>query len=81
MCSAPPIWTTVIPVMTDRIIELETRLTFQEEHLEGLSRTVSRQQQLIDGLQRELDEMRQRLKAITQAPYEQQHREEPPPHY
>jgi len=71
---------TAIPAMIDRIVELETRLTFQEEHIEGLSRTVSRQQQLIDELRLELDELRQRLKAVSGAPYERP-AEQPPPHY
>ncbi|MGD8587697.1 MAG: SlyX family protein [Chromatiales bacterium] len=66
-------------MMDDRIIELETRLTFQEEHLDALTRTVSRQQQLIEDLRRELDELRQRFKAIAAA--SPPHREEPPPHY
>ena len=66
--------------MDDRIVELETRLTFQEEHLDGLSQTVGRQQQLIDDLRRELDELRQRLRVLATAAMER-HGEEPPPHY
>jgi SlyX protein len=66
--------------MDDRIVELETRLTFQEEHLEGLSRTVGRQQLVIDDLRRELDELHQRLKLIANGSMER-HGEEIPPHY
>ena len=66
--------------MDDRIVELETRLTFQDEHLEALSRTVGRQQQVIDELRRELDALRERLKALATVPAER-HGEEPPPHY
>ena len=66
--------------MDDRIVELETRLAFQEEHLEVLSQTVGRQQRVIDDLRRDLDELHQRLKAIATVPMKR-HGQEPPPHY
>ena len=80
MCSALPTWMTDTQTMDDRFVELETRLAFQEEYIEGLSRTVSRQQQIIDALRRELDELRQRLQALPARPWEPQG-EETPPHY
>jgi SlyX protein len=66
--------------MDDRIVELETRLTFQEEHLETLSRTLSHQQQLIDELRQQLDEMHERLKDVAIAALTFQGTEAPP-HY
>lgn len=62
-------------------MELETRLAFQEEHIETLSQTVSRQQQTIDALRREMDELRQRLQAVSAAPLVEDVAEPPPPHY
>ena len=67
-------------MMNDRIVELETRVAFQEEHLDGLSQLVGRQQLVIDGLRRELEELRERLKVIASAALQRQE-EESPPHY
>ena len=42
----------------DRITELEERLAFQERALEQLNRVVADQQLELDGLQREVKELR-----------------------
>ena len=64
-----------------RIIELETRLAFQEESIQSLSQTLGHQQQTIDGLQLEIEELRQRMKAVATSPLEGDAVEPPPPHY
>ncbi len=68
-------------MIDDRIMELESRLAFQEEHIEVLSQAVSRQQKIIDDLRREMAELRQRLKAVSAAPLIGYLKEPPPPHY
>lgn len=55
--------------MDARINELEVKLSFAEDLLEQLNLTVFRQQQQIEGLQRELRALRQQL--IESLPAEQ----------
>ncbi|MDP2793807.1 MAG: SlyX family protein [Sulfurisoma sp.] len=66
--------------MDARINELEVKLSFAEDLLEQLNLTVFRQQQQIEGLQREMRVLRQQLQASMPA---EQHslRDEIPPHY
>ena len=66
--------------MEARINELEAKLVFAEDLLEELNRTVYRQQQQIDMLQRQMRELREQLAAA--APAEGRSlRDEIPPHY
>ena len=67
--------------MDERLVDLETRLTFQEESIQVLSQSLGHQQQIIDSLQREIDELRQRLQAMSPSPLEGDGEEPPPPHY
>ncbi len=68
--------------MDARIIELETRVAFQEESIQSLSQALGLQQQIIDSLQLEIDELRQRLMAVTISLVEGDTvGEPPPPHY
>ena len=66
--------------MEARINELEAKLAFAEDLLEELNRTVYRQQQQIEVLQRQLRELREQVAAS--APAEGRSlRDEIPPHY
>lgn len=66
--------------MESRLAEIETKLSFSEELLETLNRTVYRQQQQIDQLQLELRVLREQLR--TALPAESRNlRDETPPHY
>jgi SlyX protein len=63
----------------DRIDVLETRLTFQDETIEALNKTITAQWQQIDALTRQLAELSERLQeAEANAPGATN---EPPPHY
>ena len=62
-----------------RIDTLETRLTFQDETIETLNKTITAQWQQIDGLARQIAHLNERLReAEAQAPAAAN---EPPPHY
>ena len=64
----------------NKIIDLETRLAFQEAHIDALNLTVSRQQQAIDGLQQQLQIVQKQLYHMDeQMGFESQNL--PPPHY
>lgn len=65
--------------LSDRIDVLETRLTFQDETIETLNKTITAQWQKIDALTRQLVHLSERLQeAETRAPGAAN---EPPPHY
>jgi SlyX protein len=66
--------------MDARINELEVKLSFAEDLLEQINLTVFRQQQQIEGLQREMHALRQQM--MESLPAEQRSlRDEIPPHY
>jgi SlyX protein len=65
--------------LSDRIDALETRLTFQDETIETLNKTITAQWQQIDALTRQLASLSERLQeAEAHAPGAT---DEPPPHY
>lgn len=68
-----------IKTLAERIDLLETRLTFQDETIETLNKTVTQQWVKIDALTRQLANISERLRAAeAQAPGATN---EPPPHY
>jgi SlyX protein len=65
--------------LSDRIDVLEMRLTFQDEAIETLNKTITAQWLKIDALTRQVTDLSQRLReAETLAPGAAN---EPPPHY
>ena len=70
---------TDVKTLSDRIDMLETRLTFQDETIETLNKTITAQWQKIDALTRQLVHLGERLQETeTHAPGPAN---EPPPHY
>ena len=67
--------------MEQRLVEVESRISLAEDLLEELNRTVYRQQQQIELLQRQLRQLQQQLQDVLAASGEQSPREELPPHY
>jgi SlyX protein len=68
-----------LKTLGDRIDDLETRLTFQDEAIETLNKTVTAQWQQIDALTRQVAALNERLQqAESNAPGSA---DEPPPHY
>jgi SlyX protein len=62
----------------ERIDALEARLTFQDETIETLNKTITEQWSKIDALTRQVSSLTERLQeAETQLP----RGNEPPPHY
>lgn len=64
-----------------RIVELETRLAFQEDSIEALSNTVAEQQQTIEKLTIMIKHVNQQLKSLPQEIGSDTGSEPPPPHY
>ena len=67
--------------MEDRVVELETRLAFQEDAIHHLNRTVAEQQRLIADLSERMDRLQHRLQSLSPSPLESDRPEPPPPHY
>lgn len=66
--------------MESRLAEIEVKLSFSEDLLDELNRTVVRQQQQISQLQQELRTLRQQIQAGNAAVSHSPH-DETPPHY
>ena len=65
--------------LSERIDALETRLTFQDETVETLNKTITEQWRKIDALARQVAHLNERLvEAETRTPGAAN---EPPPHY
>jgi SlyX protein len=65
--------------LSDRVDALETRLTFQDETIEALNKTITEQWLKIDALTRQLVALNERLReAEAHVPGAAN---EPPPHY
>ena len=67
--------------MQEQIIELESKLAFQEHTIEILNETVIAQQKRIEALEKDLSQLRQQVKQITPPQTENPANEPPPPHY
>jgi len=66
--------------LQERLVELETRVAFQERAIQEMGDVVARQQTEIDRLTRLLKEIQDRLRGIS-APVAERSDETPPPHY
>lgn len=67
--------------MENRLIELETRLAFQDNSLQELNAVVVRQQREIDALTRELEMLKAQLRTLAPDLVVNRADEAPPPHY
>lgn len=67
--------------MEDRLIELETRLAFQDHVVQELNDVVVRQQREIEGLRRDIEILRNQMKTLAPSLVENRADEAPPPHY
>ena len=66
-------------MLSERIEALETRLTYQDDAIETLNQTITAQWKQIDGLTRQVAELKERLQeAESNAPGSINER---PPHY
>lgn len=66
--------------MESRLEKIETKLSFSEDLLDELNRTVVRQQQEIERLQKQVHALREQVATLLTGPTDAPH-DEPPPHY
>jgi len=65
----------------EEIIELQTRLAYQEDWLQRLNEVIYRQQQQIDRLQVLSDELLQRVRTLAESGAAEPPEDDTPPHY
>jgi SlyX protein len=66
---------------SDRLIDLEIKLAFQEDLLDSLNQVVTEQQKMLDLLQGQVRLLYQQLKSLQPSDIESASEEVPPPHY
>lgn len=66
---------------TDRLDEIETRLTFQERTLLDLNDVIVNQQNQIDQLKRSYNQLQGRISSLAESTTSQHENYELPPHY
>ena len=67
--------------LEERIIELETRLSFQDRLLQELNDVIAGQQKQMDALEKDMRCIREHLKTITPEDVTRPEEDVPPPHY
>ena len=67
--------------MEERIIELETKVSYQDHIIGELNDVVTSQQQQIDRLEKQVRRMEQHLKGLAGSGLARADEEAPPPHY
>lgn len=67
--------------MDDKIVDIETRLAFQEDAIQQLSQVVYEQQRLMDALNARIQGLEAQMKAIEPRLLAPPGEEPPPPHY
>ncbi len=67
--------------MQDRLIELETKISYQDHTIGELNNVVIRQQQQIDQLEKNLKRLQMHLKQSGNHDIARPDEEAPPPHY
>ncbi len=63
------------------MIELETKLSYQDHMIQELNDVVTRQQKQIDALEIELRRVREHLKSSSSSQIARPEEDVPPPHY
>ena len=67
--------------LENRIIELETKISYQDRTIQQLNEVVTGQQQQIDKLEKNVNQLSGHLKAQNPSDLAHPEEEAPPPHY
>ena len=67
--------------MEEKFIDLEIRLTHQEDHIQELDKVIYQQQQAIDLLKDQIKHLQGKLKNVSENNILPSSEETPPPHY
>lgn len=67
--------------MEERLVRIETKISFAEDLLDELNSTVYRQQQQIERLQKQVLQLHEQLQTVRHSGGDRDLRDEIPPHY
>ena len=67
--------------MEEKIIDLEIRLTHQDDHIQELDKIIYQQQQTLDLMQAQITDLQGKMKNMTENNILSSSEESPPPHY
>jgi len=67
--------------MENKIIDLESKLAFQDETINELNEVITDQQQQLDQLREEIRLLNLRIASVAQSTAATEEKEPPPPHY
>lgn len=67
--------------LQDKIIELESRLAFQDDTIQALNKIVAQQQQQMDLFEKHLQHIGKQLRDLKPSDIGPESEEVPPPHY
>ncbi|GAB4121398.1 MAG: hypothetical protein Fur0040_01440 [Sideroxydans sp.] len=79
--NASPAPAHAVAMNEERLIDIEAKLAFHEDHLEELNKTIYRQQQEIEQLQALCAALTRQMRALAEAGNEKSTANERPPHY
>jgi SlyX protein len=68
-------------MIEDRLIDIETKISFQEDQIEELNKTVYQQQQKLDRLQAICESLARHIQSLAEEGNESKPSNERPPHY
>lgn len=71
----------LVAELNNKIMDLEIRLSYQDETLEAMEKTLAAQHQSIQGLTRKLNLLGNYLRSLKEDPIKPLSEEVPPPHY
>lgn len=67
--------------MENRIVDLETKLAFQDETIHELNEVITDQQQQLNQLREEIRILNLRIASVAEQSNTSEEKEPPPPHY
>ncbi len=70
-----------LSLLEDKIIDLEIRLTHQEDHIQSLDKTIYEQDQLLSALLEKVKQLDEKVKTSGENNILSADEEAPPPHY
>jgi SlyX protein len=67
--------------MNNELIDLQIRLSHQENHIQELDKVIYQQQQQLDGLRTKIELMEKHIRSLSGTNILAAAEEQPPPHY
>ena len=68
-------------MIEERLVNIEAKITFQEDLIEELNKTVYQQQQKLDRLEAACESLARHIQSLAEAGNENKPANERPPHY